>query len=138
MKTLIIIFAVVQISLAITLTKKNDKNEFDAVFFENINFKGILKVLYLYIVFNLSNRNFCFKGKFHIAHFKPNVCVDLPNAWHHRASSLLVNQCVVVYTTRNCKYNKESQIFAGLSEKNFDVAISQPDEIPNFSFYGSL
>ena len=44
MKILIILFAVFQISLAVSLTKKNDKNEFDAVFFENINFKGILKV----------------------------------------------------------------------------------------------
>ena len=70
--------------------------------------------------------------------YKANVsdkCLDLPIAWQNRASSLLTNKCIVVFTTRGCKKNKESQIF---SQLNFDVSFSHPNKIPSFNFNGSL
>ena len=77
------------------------------------------------------------KGNFHFANLKSQFCVDLPKEWQNRVSSILVNKCIVVYTTPNCESTKESQIFTNFHKKFFDVNFSQPDDIPSFNFYGS-
>ena len=89
---------------------------------------------------NLQNRSSFlsfFKGNYHLALLKSQYCVDLAKEWQNRASSLVVNKCIVVYTTSNCKSSKETQIFANANEKYFDINSSKPNNIPSFSFYGS-
>ena len=74
--------------------------------------------------------SFSFSGDFYKANTS-DECFDLPSAWQNRISSLLTSKCIVVFTTRGCKYNKESQIFSQLS-------LSHPNKIPNYNFNGSL
>ena len=72
-----------------------------------------------------------------MAHLKSQNCVDLPNRWVNKASSLIVSKFIAVYTTFNCESNKELEIFANFNGKYFDVNYSQPDDIPSFNFNGS-
>ena len=56
--------------------------------------------------------------------------MNLPKAWQNRASSLLSNKCIVVFTTSDCKNNDESQIF---SKQHF----SHPNQTPSSNFKGT-
>ena len=56
--------------------------------------------------------------------------MNLPKAWQNRASSLLSNKCIVVFTALDCKNNDESQIF---SKQHF----SHPNQTPSSSFKGT-
>ena len=73
-----------------------------------------------------------------VLRLKTNKCVNLPTEWENRASSLLINTCVVVFTTQDCKYTKEKQIFTSLNDQYFDENLSLPSDVPSNSFYGSL
>ena len=64
-----------------------------------------------------------------------NDCINLPEKWQKRTSSILTNECVVLYTKLDCKSDKDLQIFMSPRLKFYDTYFSKPDNIPNFSFY---
>ena len=134
--TLFILFiCVFQTALFKNISTKSLIDDFDVIFFENVNFKGIFVFIIIYWLFLIIIYNLI--GKYHEAHLKTNDCVNLPKKWQNRASSLSTNKCIVIFTTQNCKYNKETQLYTKLTEKYFDVNFSYPNNIPSFNFYGS-
>jgi len=67
----------------------------------------------------------------------PTSCVNLPQEWQNRASSILTNGCVVFYTDENCKSSKQYDIFSS-ARLNFEHGYySKKYKIPNYSFYGT-
>jgi hypothetical protein len=62
-----------------------------------------------------------------------NECVNLPNEWQNKTSSILTNGCLVMYMKLDCK--KDLQIFLSPRLKFYDTYFSKPDNIPNFCFY---
>ena len=122
------------------LTTKADQKSFDAIFFENVSFKSKKLLIWSLFFFLLKSLNFFFLyiiGEYYLAPLEPEDCMNLPKEWQNRVSSVLVNTCIVVYTTSNCESSKETQIFNHLNPKYFDVNFSQPNNIPSFSFYNS-
>lgn len=69
-----------------------------------------------------------------------NDCLNLPVAWQNQVSSILTNNCVVLYTDSNCIYNKTAQLFnkPDRRERFFDIILSQPNNIPNNNFFKTL
>ena len=62
-------------------------------------------------------------------------CVNLPQIWQNRTSSILTNECVVLYTKSDCKNDKDMQIFLSSRLKFYNTYFSKPNNIPNFNFY---
>jgi hypothetical protein len=67
-----------------------------------------------------------------------NECLNLPENWQNRASSILTSKCVVLFTSLNCKFEKSAQLFTKNHEKNFNIIFSLPDKIPNKDFFRSV
>ena len=133
----LLIFSFIQMALSGALAASPAHKDFDAVFFENVNFKGIF-----YYPINASNLSISKKyffniGEYFVGRLRSNDCVNLPNIWQNRASSIIINKCIIVFTTPSCKSNKESQIFTKLTERYFDVNFSHPNRIPSYNFFGS-
>ena len=69
---------------------------------------------------------------------KSHICADLPIEWQNKISSVLINKCIVLYTTENCKHTKDTQIFTNSNQqRNIDINFSSPSNIPSLSFYGT-
>ena len=68
---------------------------------------------------------------------KPFDCINLPNDWADKASSMLTNGCVVFHFEFDCKANASSQLFSSVNFKFYEVYFSRPDKIPNLNFSGS-
>ena len=66
-----------------------------------------------------------------------DTCLNLPSNWKNRASSILTNHCLVVFTKIDCKNDKGAQVFTKSEEAIFHMGLSVPDLIPNHNFYGS-
>ena len=69
--------------------------------------------------------------------FHSNECINLPHKWQNKVSSILVNKCIVLYSKQDCQTEKHPQLFKKGNDRYLDVSLSQPDNIPNFNFYGS-
>ena len=76
------------------------------------------------------------QGKHLTLKIKDKECVNLPDEWLNKATSMLTNKCVALYSDKNCKTDKSPQIFQSDSML-YDVYRSMPDNIPNYSFYGT-
>ena len=70
-------------------------------------------------------------------HLHSNECVNLPHKWQNKVSSILVNKCIVLYSKSSCQSDKYPQLFKKGNDRYLDVSLSQPDNIPNYNFYGS-
>ena len=70
--------------------------------------------------------------------YKSNTleCVNLPTEWLNRVSSLLTNGCIVLFTEVDCIQDSNAQIFSSLKNKFYDLYSSNPDQIPNYNFFG--
>ena len=67
---------------------------------------------------------------------EPKICMNLPNEWSHKASSLLTNGCVVLFDGQDCIGDEVPQIFSSFLNKYLNTYFSKPDDIPNYNFSG--
>ena len=74
-----------------------------------------------------------FLGKSHRLTLSPNRCTNLSKQWKDKASSILTNGCVVVYSDLDCKSDK-NQFFSSINFDFYDFFYSFPDNIPNYDF----
>ena len=80
------------------------------------------------------------KGKFIIMKSTPNFipeCMNLPDEWLNKTSSLLTNGCVVVYSGKECTTDKKPELFSKIKLNFADKYFSQPSKIPNKNFVGT-
>ena len=81
---------------------------------------------------------FLFQGPYLVMKTKPNSlrrCVNLPEDWRDKASSVLTNGCVVFYTEVDCKSKQHPQLFSGIFTKPNGSYYSKPSKIPNNNFF---
>lgn len=66
-----------------------------------------------------------------------NECLDLPNHWKNRISSILSNKCLVLYTQPKCKSDKLKATLIN-NTVYFDADSQSSPSVPRYNFYGSM
>ena len=70
----------------------------------------------------------------------PNLmskCMNLPDEWLNKTSSVVTNGCVVLYSGKDCETEKTPELFSKIKLKFSDKYFSQPSKIPNNNFVGT-
>ena len=68
---------------------------------------------------------------------KTNDCQNLRILWQKRTSSILTNNCVVLFNSLDCEINRSTQVFTQTNSRYFKRIFSRPDQVPNNNFYKS-
>jgi hypothetical protein len=137
MKIKIILIFVILIQTINTIPVELNNKPIKLVLFDKIFFRGMHSDL-----INHKNKKRIFKilffniGKHLSIRIQQNECVNFPDEWLNKTTSVLTNKCIALYSDRDCKTDKSPQIFQSDSEL-YEVHNSAPDNIPNYSFYGT-
>lgn len=109
--------------------------KYDAIFYENVKYKGILNQVDSLKFYLLYKRNFFLVlGSFLAVNFASNNCVELSNRWKNRISSISTKICVNLYTQDNCQSDK-----ATLSKDKiyFKDNLNNGFAISSYNLYGT-
>ena len=68
--------------------------------------------------------------------FKTKDCLNLPENWKNRVSSIATNKCIALYTEDDCKPEQYKLTFIN-DKVYFDDDLKQQTYQPSYSFYRS-
>ena len=71
-----------------------------------------------------------------MVNFGEKDCLNLPNRWMNRVSSIFTKKCIILYTEADCKSDK---LKAALIKDKvyFDVLLKSTTNIPSYNLNGS-
>ena len=136
MSIFILILLIFQVSCFPTRLDVFLSKGIDTIFFENIQFKGKKFIFLNRRYLRMRLKKFSCTGKSLVVPVKTNKCQNLPTEWQNRASSILTNRCIVLFTSLSCKLGRSTQVFT--SGGYFDKIFSKPAYVPNNNFYNTM